>query len=129
MITREDLDKRMTEKEFQLSVRDIANQLGWIVGFTYDSRHSEPGEPDLRKVHPVMKRVVFAELKTMKGKLSKGRWTKDRRGNNKKWLHGQDEWGEALSSCSGIEYYLWRPSDMEEIISKLTYPPLKGGNK
>ena len=124
-LTRDDINNYITEKELQLSVRDIANQFGWIVGFTYDSRHSEPGEPDLRMVHPIMKRVVFAELKTMKGKLSKGRWTKERRGNNKKWLHGQNEWGEALASCHGVEYYLWRPSDMDEIVT--TLGTTKGG--
>lgn len=129
MLTRDDLDKLVTEKEFQTNVRTLARQLGWIVGFTYDSRHSEPGEPDLRMVHPVMHRVVFAELKTMKGKLSKGRWTKDRKGNNNRWLYGQDEWGVALAACSGIEYYLWRPSDMKEILSKLTTPPFRGGDK
>ena len=83
----------ITEKEFQATVIDMARTFGWMVGFTHDSRRSEPGEPDLRLVRPP--RVIFAELKTVKGKLSKGRWS-----NSGRWLPGQDEWGEALASVS-----------------------------
>ena len=50
----------ITEKDFQATVIDLARSLGWIVGFTHDSRKSEPGEPDLRMVHPVQYRVIFA---------------------------------------------------------------------
>ena len=99
----------ITEKDFQATVIALARKDGWIVGFTHDSRKSEPGEPDLRMVRPP--RVIFAELKTVKGKLSKGRWNKSGR-----WLPGQDEWGEALSECPWVEYYLWRPTDNFEAI-------------
>jgi hypothetical protein len=100
----------ITEKDFQATVIDMARTYGWIVGFTHDSRKSEPGEPDLRMVRPP--RVIFAELKTVKGKLSKGRWNKSGR-----WLPGQDEWGEALAECPGVEHYLWRPTDnIEDIL-------------
>ena len=95
----------ITEKELQATVVEAARALGWIVGFTYDARKSEPGEPDLRMVHPVQHRVIFAELKRMKGKLTKGHWNKA----HSRWLPGQDEWGEALAACEGVEYYLWRP--------------------
>ena len=61
----------ITEKDFQATVIDLARTYGWIVGFTYDARKSEPGEPDLRMVHPTQHRVIFAELKTTKGKLTK----------------------------------------------------------
>jgi len=100
----------ITEKDFQATVIDLARQLGWIVGFTYDARKSEPGEPDLRMVRPP--RIIFAELKTVKGRISKGRWNKSGR-----WLPGQDEWGKALSECPWVEYYLWRPTDnIEDIL-------------
>jgi len=33
----------ITEKEFQVTVIDLARTHGWIVGFTYDARKSEPG--------------------------------------------------------------------------------------
>lgn len=87
------------------------------MGYTYDSRKSEPGEPDLRMVHPKRHQVIFAELKTEKGRLSKARWNKSKT----RLLPGQDEWGEALQSCLGVQYYLWRPSDwpcIEEILAQ-----------
>ena len=102
----------ITEKDFQATVIDLARSLGWIVGFTHDSRKSEPGEPDLRMVRPP--RVIFAELKTVKGKLTKGRYTKSGR-----WLPGQDQWQDALISCPGVEYYLWRPDGLDGEIERI----------
>jgi hypothetical protein len=108
----------ITEKDFQATVIALARTYGWIVGFTHDARKSEPGEPDLRMVHPTQHRVIFAELKTVKGKLTKGRYNKS--GN--RWLPGQDEWGDALTS-SGVEYYLWRPDGLDGEIERIL-----GGN-
>ena len=105
----------ITEKDFQATVIDLARSLGWLVGFKHDSRKSEPGEPDLRMVHPVQHRVIFAELKTVKGKLTKGRYNKS--GN--RWLPGQDQWGEVLSECPGVEYYLWRPDGLDGEIERI----------
>ena len=105
----------ITEKEFQATVIDLARTYGWIVGFTYDARKSEPGEPDLRMVHPVQRRVIFAELKTTKGRLTKGRMNKA----GSRWLPGQDEWGDALASCPGVEYYLWRPDGLNGEIERI----------
>ena len=102
----------ITEKDFQATVIDLARTYGWIVGFTYDARKSEPGEPDLRMVRPP--RVIFAELKTVKGKLTKGRWNKSGR-----WLPGQDQWQDALISCPGVEYYLWRPDGLDGEIERI----------
>ena len=100
---------QVSEKQWQGTVINYARSQGWLVGFTYDARKSEPGEPDLRMVRPP--RYVEAELKTEKGKLTKGRWNKA----GTRWLSGQDEWGDALSACPGLEYYLWRPSDWDEV--------------
>ena len=103
----------ITEKDFQATVIDLARTYGWIVGFTHDARKSEPGEPDLRMVRPP--RVIFAELKTVKGKLTKGRFN----ASGRRWLPGQDEWGDALTSCPGIEYYLWRPDGLDGEIERI----------
>lgn len=108
------IESVITEKAFQATVVDMARAFGWIVGFTYDARKSEPGEPDLRMVHGDG-RLIFAELKTMKGKYTKGRWNKA----HTRWLPGQDEWAFALQGVPGVEYYLWRPSDIDEIESVL----------
>ena len=103
----------ITEKDFQATVIDLARTYGWIVGFTHDARKSEPGEPDLRMVRPP--RVIFAELKTVKGKLTNGRFNKS--GN--RWLPGQDQWQDALISCPGVEYYLWRPDGLDGEIEQI----------
>ena len=86
-----------SEKDFQQAVRDLAALLGWAVWCTWDSRRSPAGEPDLRMVRPP--RVIFAELKTEKGRLTQMQSTA----------------GELLAGCPGVEYYLWRPGDWDEI--------------
>lgn len=108
-----DTEKSMLEKDFQASVIAMAVDLGYIVGFTYDSRRSRPGEPDLRMVHPTQHRVIFAELKREGYKLSLGHW------KNGNWQTGQDEWAEALGACPGVEYYFWFPHHLDEIVEIL----------
>ena len=80
-----------TEKEFSQAVVDFARAKGWLVFRTYHSKHSPPGEPDLRMVRPP--RVIFAELKVQRGKVS---------------IH-QELALECLRACPGVETYLWRP--------------------
>jgi len=87
----------ITEKEFQATVRGLAEAFGWTVFCTWQSRHSPAGEPDLRIIRPP--RVIFAELKSEQGELT----------------HWQDESLRLLGNCPGIETYLWRPSDLEDI--------------
>lgn len=106
-----DATDAMLEKELQVTVVTLARALGWIVGYTHDARKSEPGEPDLRLVHPQQHRVLFMELKREKGIYTKGRMNKA----GTRWLPGQDEWAEALRDCPGVEYYLVRPSDLDMI--------------
>lgn len=79
------------EKEFQREVVNHARLHGWRkIYHTYFSDRSEAGFPDLVLVRPG--RIVFAELKTMKGKVSPT----------------QDEWLTALMD-GGAEVYTWRP--------------------
>lgn len=80
----------MTEKQLQAAIVKTARLLGWRVYHTYDSRRSEPGFPDLSMVKG--DRLVFAELKTEKGKVS----------------DAQAEWLDALWQTS--ETYVWRPA-------------------
>lgn len=101
----------ISESAFQQTVVELARALGYIVGFTHDARKSEPGEPDLRMVHKEQGRVLFLELKTEKGRLTKGRWNKA----GTRFMPGQNDWAEALNACPGAEYYLFRPSDWDEI--------------
>ena len=84
------------ERDFQRSVVELAELYGWMIYHTYDSRRSNPGFPDLVMVRD--NRVIFAELKTMKGKVTKH----------------QERWLEALAKTQ-VEVKLWRPSDINDI--------------
>lgn len=88
----------ISEKQFQAQVLDLARLSGWLVYHTHDSRRSAPGFPDLVLLRPP--RLVFAELKTEKGRIRPE----------------QRAWVEALSGCTQApESYLWRPRDLEEV--------------
>lgn len=86
---------KMSEKQFQQQVVDMARALGWMAYHTHDSRRSEPGFPDLVLVR---ERIIYAELKSETGKPTLE----------------QLSWMEALK-VAGAEVYLWRPSDACEI--------------
>ena len=92
----------MKEKEFQRDVTKAATDLGWLWYHTHDSRRSVPGFPDLVLVR--RGRIIFAELKTDKGKLSAA----------------QECWGAELECCEGIEYYVWRPRDWDWVLEILS---------
>ncbi len=87
---------QLTEKQFQAQVIELARYCGWLLYHTYDSRRSTPGFPDLVLARD--NRIIFAELKTEKGRISAA----------------QKEWAEKLTKTPA-EYYLWRPSDWESI--------------
>ena len=91
----------LTEKQFQRQVTDLAHLLRWNTYHPYLSIHSERGWPDLTLIRPP--RLLFAELKTAKGKTT---------------VH-QEKWLGLLGECPGVEVYLWRPADWEEIAEAL----------
>lgn len=95
------LYRTMSEKVFQQQVVSHALSRGYRVYHTYDSRRSDPGYPDLTMVR--RGRLIFAELKSHKGRPTVA----------------QKEWMSALRDVPGIEVYLWRPSDMDDIIDIL----------
>lgn len=85
------------ESAFQGSVVDLAKICGWAVYHTLRSEGSEPGWPDL-----VLSRddvILFRELKTEKGKVSKA----------------QQEWIDRLLAA-GLDAGVWRPSDFYPVI-------------
>ena len=110
------------ETDFHATVVALGRLHGWIVGYTHDSRRSEPGEPDLRMVHEEWRRVIFAECKDQDGQLTPGRHRGT--GRSRRWLPGQDDWARALKACPGVEYYLWRPSDSDLVEAILSNPRL-----
>ena len=99
----------MKEADFQRQVITLAVLYGWQFfhprpGFgqghwATQMTASEPGFPDLVLVGDA---VIFAELKTDVGRLSKG----------------QMLWGDCLINA-GAEYYVWRPDDLERIAERL----------
>ncbi len=84
-------DATMTEKELQSQVLALARVYGWRTYHTFDSRHSAAGFPDVVMVRG--ERLIFAELKTVRGKLS----------------GAQEAWLDELGGYPGREAYCWRP--------------------
>lgn len=91
----------LSEKDFQRQVLDLARIFGWRSYHPMLSKWSERGFPDLTLVRPP--RLVFAELKREKGTTT---------------VH-QDEWAHLLGGCPGVEYFLWRPADIDAIAEVL----------
>lgn len=104
----------MTEKDFTALVIDAAHALGWrcshfrpaqtAQGWRTTVQGDGKGYPDITAVHP-RHGVIFAELKTDKGRLSPE----------------QVEWVSALSRA-GARIYVWRPSCFDSEV----LPVLKG---
>ncbi len=97
----------LTEAAFQRAVITLATRLGWRVAHFGDSRkqvrggrlvgdRQAAGWPDLVLCKPP--RLIFAELKTEEGILSRG----------------QLEWLDALTDCHAA-VFVWRPSDWKQI--------------
>jgi len=104
----------VSEKDFQQTVIELAQNCGWMVAHFRPVRiqradgsvyYETPaaadgaGFPDLVLVRD---RVIFAELKAQKGRLSEG----------------QLEWKAALLGAGAV-WRLWRPSDIETIHEEL----------
>lgn len=91
----------ITERDFQRQVADVAKLFGWSLYHPQLSKWSERGWPDLALVRPP--RLVFAELKRENGKTTEH----------------QDRWLGLLRGVPGVEVFLWRPSDLEQIAAVL----------
>ena len=89
------------ERVLHDQVLALARLYNWRPYFTYDSRRSPPGYPDLHLVRG--KRQIFAELKTERGRLTVE----------------QLEWLEALRAIPSNEVFIWRPSDVPQIAAIL----------
>ena len=89
------VSRGMSEKSLQDSVMDLARALGWRAYHTHDSRRSPAGFPDLVLVHPRQGRLLFRELKTMRGRVTP---------DQEAWL--------ADLIAAGQDAAVWRPSDL-----------------
>lgn len=88
---------KITEKEFQEQILDLARLQNWLRYHTWNSRRSQQGFPDLVLIRPP--RVIFAELKVGDNDLSPY----------------QRIYRELLLDCPGVEHYVWRPEGWDEI--------------
>lgn len=93
----EDALKALTETEWQTAILAYAKSHRWLAYHTHDARRSQAGFPDLTLVRAG--RLVFAELKDMRRKPTEA----------------QVEWLERLRDCIGVEAFLWRPCDIEQV--------------
>lgn len=91
----------LTEAQFQRHVVAWAERAGWRCYHTADSRRSAGGFPDLVLIKP-RERVIYAELKTIKGRISPQ----------------QKIWIDELNQCFGVVVCVWRP-DMEDEIKRI----------
>lgn len=87
----------ITEKQWEQQIHDLAHTFHWKYHHTWTSIHSPRGFPD--DVMCRGERLIFAELKTTKGKLTPY----------------QSAWIEALTETKA-EVYVWRPSDFNNIV-------------
>ena len=104
----------MLESEYQAQIIELAQFRGWLVAHFRTSRTQRAdgsvfyqtaiaadgkGFPDLVLVR---ERVIFAEIKTDKGRLS----------------DEQKAWRDALLA-SGAEWYCWKPRDFDNVMEVL----------
>ena len=87
----------MTERVFRQRIIDEAARLGWRYYFTQRSDRSPAGFPDLVLVRG--DRLIFAELKTMTGRVRPE----------------QTNWINDLAKVKEVSSHLWRPDRWETI--------------
>jgi len=103
----------LKERDFQNQVIELARLKGWLVahfrpGMMRSGNWVTPvqadgaGFPDLVMVHPEAGRVVFAEIKSSAGRLTRAQ---------KRWL--------AALEMTPAEVYCWRPQDWDNIVAIL----------
>jgi len=105
----------LSERQFQSLVIDHAKVSGWLYYHTHDSRRSAPGFPDLVLVRRRMERtrVIFAELKTDKGKLrpEQESWLETLGGDGAAWRGALKGKHYSETESMDVEIYVWRPRD------------------
>lgn len=109
----------MTEAQLAANIAATATRLGWLRYHTHDSRRSPSGFPD--EVLARGPRIIFAELKRQRGKLSTTQqaW-RDRLELNADAVEANAVTLAAIRQRPGqplnvgpplVAYHLWRPSD------------------
>lgn len=110
------------ERDFESAIVDTARAFGWVAvghrpmrtkhGWATGWKYDGVGFPDLLLVH-TSGHILFAELKVGSNKLS----------------DEQSVWNDVLrTTCAAINtnaqsvtQHVWRPSDMQEIVERLSF--------
>ncbi len=92
---------RVNEADWSRTVHDAAEWLGWARYHPWLSVKSPRGWPDEALCRPP--RLLLVELKAEDGK----------------YTAGQEPWLTRLAACPGVEVYVWRPEDYDEVIAIL----------
>ena len=104
LFTADQLKSLETEREFQQRVTEFARMNGWSVYSVPDSRRATlSGYPDLTMWRTTDQRLVFAELKRERGRISPAQ----------EIILGE------LRALRKAEVVVWRPSDWPEIVGTL----------
>src|SRR5262245_35245971 len=93
----------INEGQWLRYVCDLAQENGWSTYHTHTARYSNAGFPDLVMMRPP--EIVVAELKSKRGVVTES----------------QMHWLMLFDAC-GIESYVWRPTEYEEVRSRLLQP-------
>ena len=89
---------RISEADLTSAFLQLADLYQWHLRYhTLDSRRNAAGFPDWVIIRPP--RVLFVELKSSTGRVSP----------EQKFFHDQ------LAQCPGVETYIWRPQDRDEM--------------
>ncbi len=107
---------KMKESSFQSQVIMLAKLHGWLVmhtraveirpGVWKTPIQGHAGFPDLVLCHQRGRGLIFAELKSDKGRLS----------------DSQELWLQAINDA-GVEHCVWRPKDIDAIAKRLARKP------
>ncbi len=95
---------RTKEKDWQKRVEGVLRANNFLIYHTLRSKGSTPGFPDICAVKGERDgsggRLIYIENKTEKGKVSEA----------------QKEWLDALATVPGVEVYIFRPSQFDELL-------------
>ena len=97
------LPARISERDLARFVADTAATFGWLRYHTHRSDHSPAGFPDETLVRG--DRLVFAELKSDRPYA--------------KPSPAQADWLAHLAGVTTVSTFLWRPADLDAIITTL----------
>lgn len=113
------LRHEVAEASFMAQIKQLARLNGWLYYHTGRSEGSDEGFFDVVMVHPRMRRIIFVEIKTEEGRLSR---------TQKEWREATEVIAITLATILvevgkvdlnrietwPVAYFEWRPSDWPE---------------